>query len=185
MTQSPPSLALDQRAGLPEALRVLAEAYPRADWSDHPNFGEMIRFWIDRHMMFRQLTLVLRQDAQKFLDGGMEFEHYAPRLSHYGGTLLNQLHGHHQIEDAHYFPQLIQLDKRLERGFDLLETDHSAMDGLLHGMANGANAVLGEGAEKAGAFLELLTDFENLLERHLYDEEDIVVPVVLHTGFSG
>jgi hemerythrin-like domain-containing protein len=144
----------------------------------------MIQFWMERHRMFRHLTLVLRQDARKFADAGMEFEHYAQRLSHYGGTLLNQLHGHHQIEDAHYFPQLIRLDQRLERGFDLLESDHTAMDGVLHGLATGANEVLQNGGE-VGAFLDQLDQFEALLERHLTDEEDIVVPVVLHTGFSG
>lgn len=177
------SLALAHRTGLPEALRVLAEAYPRADWQAHPNFGEMIRFWMERHAMFRQLADVMRQDVRALIDGRTDFATYAPRLSQFGGTLLNQLHGHHQIEDMHYFPQLILLDDRLEKGFDLLEADHAAMDGLLHDMANGANAVL-QGGE-AGPFLERLDGFTTLLERHLTDEEEIVVPVVLKTGFSG
>ena len=177
------TLALHQRAGLPDALRVLAEAYPRAEWTAHPNFGEMIRFWMDRHAMFRQLTGVMRDDLHALIDGKTDFATYAPRLSHYGGTLLNQLHGHHQIEDHHYFPRLIRLDPRLERGFDLLETDHAAMDGLLHDFAEGANGVL-QGAQ-AGPFLDKLDGFTTLLERHLTDEEEIVVPVVLKTGFDG
>lgn len=176
-------LDLETRQGLPDALRVLAEHYPRADWEAHENFGEMIRFWMERHLMFRQLTDVLREDAQALLDDRMPFEAYAKRLSHFGGTLLNQLHGHHQIEDAHYFPQLIQLDGRLERGFELLEIDHDAMDGLLQEFAGSANAVLRGG--EAGAFLSTLERFAGLLERHLVDEEEIVVPVVLHTGFQG
>ena len=57
------------------------------------------------------------------------------------------------------------------------------MDGLLHGMADAANAVLKGGS--VGAFSERLADFNSLLERHLTDEEDIVVPVVLHSGFNG
>ena len=177
------ALALDRRARLPDALRVLVEAYPRAQWETHENFGELVRFWMQRHMMFRQLIDLLRQDAQRFTDRQIDFETYAPRLSHYAGTLLNELHGHHQIEDHHYFPKLITLDARLERGFDLLESDHDAMDGLLHGMANGANAVL-QGGE-GGAFLDQLKGFGDLLERHLTDEEDIVVPVILDTGFRG
>jgi Regulator of cell morphogenesis and NO signaling len=180
---SDPKLALDRRDGLPDALRVLAEAYPRANWEAHANFGEMIRFWMERHAMFRQLTELLQSDAQALADGRVDFAAYAPRLSHYGGMLLNQLHGHHQIEDQHYFPQLITLDGRLERGFELLETDHEAMDGLLHGMADGANAVL-QGGE-IGPFLDRLNGFTTLLNRHLTDEEEIVVPVVLETGFSG
>ncbi|QFT58777.1 hypothetical protein FIU94_08060 [Sulfitobacter sp. THAF37] len=178
-----PELALDQRDGLPDALRVLAEAYPRANWEAHENFGEMIRFWMERHAMFRQLTDLLQQDARALADGKVDFNTYAPRLSQYGGMLLNQLHGHHQIEDHHYFPQLITLDGRLERGFELLETDHESMDGLLHNMAEGANAVL-QGGE-VGPFIERLDRFTALLNRHLTDEEEIVVPVVLETGFRG
>ena len=183
MTQLNDPLALNQRAGLPDALRVLIDAYPRATWEQHPNFGEMVRFWMQRHAMFRQLTFVLRADAQKYAGQGIEFKDYAQRLSYYGGTLINELHGHHNIEDHHYFPRLIKLDARLERGFELLETDHRAMDGLLHGMAQAANSVLQGGA--VGVFLEKLSGFETLLDRHLCDEEDIVVPVVLDTGFRG
>lgn len=175
--------SLKNRSGLPDALRVLADAYPRAIWEAHENFGEMVQFWMQRHLMFRQLTDVLRTDVQAHLDGKTTFQDYAPRLSHYGGTLLNQLHGHHNIEDSHYFPQLITLDARLERAFDLLESDHQEMDGLLNRMANGANTVL-QGGE-AGVFLDQLEGFAAMLNRHLIDEEEIVVPVVLETGFRG
>ncbi|KEJ95440.1 Hemerythrin HHE cation binding domain-containing protein [Pseudosulfitobacter pseudonitzschiae] len=176
-------LALDQRDGLPDSLRVLADAYPRGTWEKHDNFNQMIQFWMQRHMMFRQLMELLNKDAEHLMDRKIGFKDYAPRLSHYAGSLLNELHGHHHIEDAHYFPQLIQLDGRIEKAFDLLESDHLAMDGLLHGMANGANAVL-QGGE-IGTFRDTLTEFGTLLERHLTDEEDIVVPVVLETGFQG
>ena len=181
--KKPATNSLQIRSGLPDALRVLADAYPRANWERHKNFGDMIQFWMQRHLMFRQLTDIMRSDVQSHLDGKMTFREYAPRLSHYGGTLLNDLHGHHHIEDSHYFPQLITLDARLERAFDLLESDHQEMDGLLNTMANGANAVL-QGGE-AGVFLDQLNSFTTLLNRHLEDEEDIVVPVVLDTGFRG
>lgn len=177
------STNLHQRTGLPDALRILADAYPRMTWERHPNFGEMIEFWMQRHLMFRQLTDILKQDVHDLLDAKTSFEEYAPRLSHYGGTLLNQLHGHHHIEDSHYFPKLITLDARIESAFELLETDHQAMDGLLNDMAEGANAVL-QGGE-AGAFLARVDGFTKLLNRHLTDEEEIVVPVVLDTGFQG
>lgn len=178
-----PSLNLEFRTGLPDALRVLVEAYPREAWETHENFGQLVQFWMQRHMMFRQLVGILRDDAARLADGGIAFEDYAPRLSHYAGTLLNELHGHHQIEDQHYFPQLVTLDARVERGFDLLESDHDAMDGILHNMATSANAVL-QGGE-IGPFHDRLNGFATLLDRHLTDEEEIVVPVILHTGFRG
>lgn len=177
------SFGLTERQSLPDALRVLADAYPRAQWETHQNFGELVRFWLQRHLMFRELVGILRDDAERTVSGALGFEAYAPRLSHYGGVLLNELHMHHQVEDHQYFPKLITLDRRLERGFELLESDHDAMDTLLHDMAQGANAVL-QGGE-AGVFLDQLNGFGGLLERHLTDEEEIVVPVILDTGFKG
>jgi iron-sulfur cluster repair protein YtfE (RIC family) len=178
-----PELALDVRDGLPDALRVLVHEYPRETWEPHAGFSGLVQFWMQRHMMFRQLIGILRDDAVRLGEKSMGFADYAPRLSHYAGTLLNELHGHHQIEDHHYFPQLVGLDTRVARGFDLLETDHEAMDALLNGVAEGANAVL-QGGE-IGPFGETLDRFGQLLERHLTDEEEIVVPVILHSGFRG
>lgn len=177
------NLGLDARTGLPDALRVLVTELPRESWEAHPNFGGMVQFWLQRHMMFRQILARMEQDVQAHLGGAMSPEDYGPRLAQLGGKLLNELHGHHQIEDAHYFPRLIRLDTRLEQGFAILDKDHAAMDGHLHGMAEAANAVL-NGAE-AGPFSDRLGMFGDLLNRHLVDEEEIIVPVILKTGFEG
>lgn len=175
--------ALDVRAGLPDALRVLVEELPRTVWQDHANFGQLVQFWMQRHLMFRQLVQNLTEDARARAKGALDFAAYAPRLSQQGGTLLNELHMHHQIEDQHYFPRLVQLDSRVAAGFDLLESDHEAMDSLLHDMARGANTVL-QGGE-VSAFQADLDRFAGLLERHLTDEEEIIVPVILQSGFEG
>jgi iron-sulfur cluster repair protein YtfE (RIC family) len=177
------SLTLEDRAGLPDSLRVLVEDYPRTGWQTHPHFGGMVAFWLQRHMLFRQLTARLTDDAQSAMDGGMERRDFDRHLARNAGLLLNELHGHHQIEDMHYFPRLIRLDTRLSSGFDLLERDHEAIDPLLHEMAEAANAVLSGG--EIGRFGAALDRFGGLLDRHLVDEEDIVVPVILHTGWDG
>lgn len=178
-----PDLTLAARAGLPDALRCLVQEIPREGWRAHPHFGGMVEFWLDRHLMFRRLLTALEADVQALDGGTLSFETYAPRLSRYGGMLLNELHGHHQIEDQHYFPHLARLDARVERGFDLLEADHQEMDALLHGMAGAANAVLQGGAP--GVFADHLDGFGRMLNRHLEDEEEIVVPVILKSGFGG
>lgn len=170
------------RRRLPDTLRVLSDDYPRGIWREHPNSGDLVRFWMQRHMMFRDLTDMLRDDLQRLSEKKLDFADYAPRLSRYGSTLLNELHGHHQIEDHHYFPSLVELDNRVSRAFELLEADHEAMDGLLHGLAQGANRVLRTG--EPGNFQDLLDRFSTLLERHPTDEQDIVVPVILTSGFK-
>ncbi|WP_238365945.1 hemerythrin domain-containing protein [Mesobacterium pallidum] len=191
MSDDQEDLALDLRAGLPDPLRALVKEFPRDGWEQHPEFQGLISFWLDRHLMFRRLCEAMIQDAQTTLDGGMEPRQMAGRLSRYGSALVNDLHGHHQIEDGHYFPRLTTLDARMAHGFDLLERDHAQMDGLIAGFVDAANTVLagadaaGGATDRVGAFHAHLGDFSGLLERHLFDEEEIVVPVILKYGANG
>lgn len=181
-----PELALASRKALPDPLRVLIKEFPREDWTTNPNYSQLIAFWLDRHLMFRRLLEQLNDDLQGVMDAHMDPERYKRNLSRYGGMLINQLHGHHQIEDAQYFPVMAKLDKRVSRGFDLLDSDHHAMDGLLAGLAGGANDVLQIDANRKAKFKDRLGDlhgildsFGTMLNRHLIDEEELVVPVLL------
>ena len=64
-TPNPPRLkhlALARRSGWPDDLRVLIARYPREQWDAHANLGEMARFWLSRHAMFRELSRCNRAD---------------------------------------------------------------------------------------------------------------------------
>lgn len=184
-------LGLKERDGLPDALRVLVEEFPREGWETHPNFSGLVQFWLERHLMFRRLVDALGTDATAYLDEGMDPRAFAQRISRFGGMLVQGLHGHHQIEDHHYFPTLRGLDDRIAAGFDLLEADHADMDGLLARFSAAANGALGAFSNEAGmrdptaAYQKELAGFAALLERHLTDEEDLIVPVILKTGGGG
>lgn len=191
MTALDSSLALEERDGLPEALRVLLDTYPRESWEADPNFSTLIRFWLDRHMMFRKLMDILRTDAEKALDADLEARTYAMRLSRLGGQFVSELHGHHGIEDMHYFPRLRGLDDRLTRGFDILDRDHHALDGHLETFTDQANdairavvdkSFLTDGARNLHGTMGRLSAF---LTRHLEDEEDLIVPVLLKYAPEG
>lgn len=179
---------LQTRPGLPDDLRVLLARYPREDWQAHENLGGMAQFWLERHAMFRDLGGMLNGAVGDWREGRVEttafVQFFVPRLNFF----LGQLEGHHQIEDHHYFPQFIPLDARLEQGFALLDNDHHALDGHIHALADTTNAVLrriaaGEDDEKeARALLDAQRAFRKFLHRHLDDEEDLVVPVILEYG---
>lgn len=178
---------LSKRPGLPDALRVLLAEYPRSGWQAHAQFDGLVRFWLDRHLAFRDLLTAMTTDTRAILDAGIAAETFARRLSWLGGRFVGDLHGHHGIEDGHYFPLLARLEPRLARGFDLLDADHHALADHLDRFADAANAVLntwqGPGLRDAsGAFLAVLDDSALLLDRHLTDEEDLIVPVILHHG---
>ncbi len=178
-------LALALRTGLPDALRVLVERYPRTGWEAHPQFNALIRFWLDRHLMFRGLQASLLSETEAFLDDRREARAYGAGLARTAGLFLNELHAHHGIEDAQYFPALRLQDPRLEAGFDLLDADHHALDGHLHGLAETAGAVLRSlqtdpvPRDPAARLHGTLAGFGRFLDRHLADEEELVVPVIL------
>lgn len=179
---------LDSRPGLPPELRVLADLYPRDAWRGHRNFSGLTAFWLDRHAMFREVMDRLIDETEGFLEGAEEARNYGARLSRYTGFFLEGLHGHHTIEDHHYFPQLAGLDARVLRAFDLLDADHHALDGHIHALAEATNAVLRplshghDVSQAAGALLEAQGAFRHMLSRHLEDEEEIVVPLILEYG---
>ncbi|SNR81757.1 hemerythrin domain-containing protein [Puniceibacterium sediminis] len=174
-------LALKDRDRMPEALRVLLETFPRDDWEAHPHFAGLVQFWLDRHLMFRRLLGNLEADAEAAIDRKIDPQAHKARISRYGGMLVSQLHGHHQIEDDHYFPVLGKMEPKLLKGFDILDKDHHALDGLLDRFTSSANAVL-QGPGKPGPFHKELLSFGAMLHRHLEDEEDLIVPVILKHG---
>lgn len=184
------TLALATRDGLPDALRVLMDSFPRDDWTAHPNFDQLVSFWLDRHMMFRKLVDMLRSDAQDLVDGRLPMQDYGARLSRFGGMFVNELHGHHQIEDHHYFPVLSRAETALSHGFEILDTDHHAIDATLNRFVERANAILQSTdapdtfRDNTGRFAAEMDDVSRLLDRHLTDEEELVVPVLLKHGPS-
>jgi len=184
MTDLSDDLDLAKRDRIPEALLELLGAFPRDRWEAHPNFAGLVQFWLERHLMFRKLGSLLREDAEAAVDGRIDPAQYKPRLARYGGMLVSQLHGHHQIEDHHYFPVLSGLEPTLLRGFGILDKDHHAMDGLLNRFTESANAVLQDTGESGDFHSELLS-FQHMLNRHLEDEEDLIVPVILKHGPEG
>jgi hemerythrin-like domain-containing protein len=176
------------RKGLPEGLRILVEQYPRNIWTSHSNFDELTRFWLERHVMFRDVLQKLRVETQTYLDKSVEPQVFMQRSARMTSFFLEQLHGHHHIEDTHYFPKLAAVEPRLESGFTLLDADHHALNAHLQALADVTNVVLrllqaGKGNkahDAAGKLERQLHGFERFLNRHLLDEEDLVIPTILH-----
>ncbi|MGB7279897.1 MAG: hemerythrin domain-containing protein [Pseudolabrys sp.] len=180
------ALALVRRSGWPEDLRVLVARYPREQWDAHPNLGEMARFWLSRHAMFRELSTAIEQIAALFRAGRIPPQEFArqfvPRLQ----FMIDQLNVHHQIEDLHYFPIFRAADERLARGFDVLEGDHHHIHAGMARTAETANALLRSLQGGGDTMVRCSDDYADAsgvllkgLVRHLDDEEDLIVPLIL------
>ena len=120
-----------------------------------------------------------RVDAARFVPW------FRPRI----GFLLHELHGHHRIEDLHYFPVFQAADPRLARGFEVLDADHHAIDRAIAELGTASDALLrvlaAPAADRPGAIAGLATTlpaFLRRLERHLDDEEDLVIPLLIDRG---
>ena len=183
------ALALAHRNGWPEDLRVMLSRYPREKWESHANLGDMARFWLSRHAMFRELSATIEQVTEQFRAGKLpplEFaRQFVPRLQ----FILDQLNVHHQIEDFHYFPIFRAADARLSLGFEVLEGDHHHIHGDMARTAETANALLQALRGDADTLRRCSDGYANAsavllkgLIRHLDDEEDLIVPLILDRG---
>ena len=191
MSGLPKDLLVENRRKLPDDLRFLAQKYPRESWAGHANLGEMARFWLQRHDMFRELGGILRKSVEDYREGVLlpaDFaQWYAPRLRFF----LQQLHHHHQVEDLHYFPVFAKVERRLQRGFDILDSDHHVIHDALERNAETAREfllALQQNADKqrfaADAYANENERLLHMLTRHLYDEEDLIIPLMLDRGES-
>ncbi|MEP0940234.1 MAG: hemerythrin domain-containing protein [Rhizobiaceae bacterium] len=180
---------LEKRSGLPHTLQVLLDEFPRDGWADHQHFHGLISFWLDRHMMFRQIMETMIEQTEQVMDNRIDPQRYSSQMARYARLFVGQLHGHHHIEDTHYFPILANRDIRLQRGFAILDADHHELDNQLHLFTDAANGVIAPAGPTlyptgAGHYLEVLTQLNHFLERHLEDEEELVVPVILKYGIG-
>lgn len=183
------NVALASRHGLPDALRGLLRRFPRERWPGHANIGAWSQFWLDRHDLFRQLSDTLQDGCRQLLDRKVDsarFRQWAlPRLDMYVG----HLDLHHRIEEFHIFPAFAAIEPSLDRGYALLEADHEVIHPrlpVLH--ASGQTLARLDATDRAAAerataaLLDGLAALAPELTRHLTDEEDLLIPVVLTHG---
>jgi iron-sulfur cluster repair protein YtfE (RIC family) len=184
----PDPLDLDTRTGWPGDLAYLRARYPRETWGAHANLGEMAQFWLERHAVFRQLSGALGAAVGELRAGTAAppvFQRwFAPRLQFF----LSQLEMHHQVEDQHYFPILRAAEPRLARGFAVLDADHRLIHADIAASVAAANAFLlhladADRLRRAGDdYAQTSERLMRRLARHLDDEEDLVIPLVLDRG---
>lgn len=150
----------------------------------------MARFWIDKHNYLRQQSEGIIGANDEFRAGRIDPEQFgswlAPRLQ----SFLSVLHGHHQIEDFHYFPAFRRTEPRLNPGFDVLARDHELVHHGIAGIVESVNTFFSTlqsdatGADDArrhaaDRYIEASQLLHTRLIRHLEDEEDLIIPLMI------
>ncbi len=179
----------DRERRWPAERDVLLKRHPREGWASHGSLD--VAFWLEVHRRFRHECAALEGLAHDYRQQRLAPRELAivaaPRLS----GLLTDLRGHHQVEDFHYFPVFRRLAPQLANGIDVLEYDHAELDQdavAARSALRELRAALADtdastsGATAALAAQQYVTAASRLclrIRRHLDDEEDLVVPLLL------
>ncbi|WP_423820635.1 hemerythrin domain-containing protein [Salinisphaera sp. SPP-AMP-43] len=189
VNEIPEKLRLGNRDRLPAEIAFLRERYPSSGWTVHSNYGELSAFWLSVHERLKAQGHALQQAIREFREGAEQAAVFRQRFMPRLGEYLQHVEGHHQIEDRHYFPRFRRLDRRMVAGFELLENDHDIIHERLVASADSARALMDalardrDSARRAAdAFAARADRLLILLDQHLDDEEDLVIPAMLEHG---
>jgi iron-sulfur cluster repair protein YtfE (RIC family) len=184
-----PDQALGVRASLPADLPILLADYPREGWRTHPDLGQMAALWLHVHESHSNEGRMLLRAVDAFRQGQIAASTFPQLFVPAVNRFVGNLHAHHSIEDQSHFPKFKQIDERMIAGFDLLGADHGVIDEALGTMVSGARQLLhaldgppaglmSSATIHAGQIRQLNT----LLDQHLADEEELVIPALLKYG---
>jgi len=164
--------------------RARLERHPRSSWRHDPTHGA--RFWLEIHDGFRResdgLVALLDEHRSGRRAAGELAVISAPRLT----GMVARLRNHHEIEDFEYFPAFRALEPKLAPGFDALASDHAQLqhhvDDALGALAELLAAAANDGAAAprvGDSYASRADDLCRALARHLDDEEDLIIPLLL------
>nr|WP_294851469.1 hemerythrin domain-containing protein [uncultured Sphingomonas sp.] len=179
------------RGALPDTALFLTGAYPRAGRAQRNDLCSTARFWLGNHQYFRDTLVQLDQDMAALDPFTVDTQAFAGDLARKVNRFLGGLSGHHRVEDDHYFPTFRAAEPRLGPGIETLDADHHFIHGAIDDLVGATRRVItefGGGTPTPGALRGHLRDdyraelsqFQAALVRHLDDEEDLVIPFLLH-----
>lgn len=185
-------LSIHTRDSWPDDTAFLLKELPRDGWPDHPGFVRSTQNWLGAHQGFRRLSNHVTGALEDYLDRARDPGQAAAELGWAGDILVRNLHGHHTWEDRSFFPEIRAVDPRFEAGLETLEADHGTLDETLDTLTRQANRVIKliqldetQARSEAGGLHDTASRLERFLERHLTDEEDLIVPIVLTHRMRG
>ena len=137
--------------------------------------------WLKVHTNIRKRQRILTQISEAYIDGEFDWAEYRSQILKRINMHILKLHQHHGVEDDGFFPEFIRMYPQLQAGFEILGRDHEYLNALLDKLQIQNDALAkSEGEDKALAeqLHETLVKVTDLLQQHLTDEEDLVIPIL-------
>ncbi len=175
---------VSRRKKLPADVKETLLESTRSDWSKHPRFNGKANFFMTIHRDLINGSSHLRDGLEKLLDeaaSNLSAALAQSRLLPYSRQLISFAHHHHEIEDHGYFPQFALLYPKLDRALALLDGDHKVLDEALHETDIAMRALNGIRPVRddiAGLYKGSMA-LEKIMKRHIWDEEEIIIPIFL------
>ena len=187
MTNTP----LSQRTQLPTKYLAHLENHPRADWEDNPEVPVFILQWLENHALYRRLSKTLVKETQRFLDKEHNAQEYAQRLGFFGAQLVENLTRHHNFENTQFFPTISAAEPSVEKAVELLIQDHATLTTALETFVIAGNEIIDLALQddnqlplKAATILAQATALQAFLTSQLNDEENLIIPILLHNNLA-
>ncbi|MEM7127689.1 MAG: hemerythrin domain-containing protein [Chloroflexota bacterium] len=167
----------------PDIRKTLLEC-ERAQWPSHPRYGGKAAFFLNIHGGLLNNTTHLVHALQRLLDEPASIvpdAFAASNLTRLSSNIISLAHGHHHMEDEYYFPAFRRIMPGIDHAIALLDGDHRVLEKALHKTESTMNA-LRAGAVHRDGLAQALSGaklLEKIIGRHLYDEEEIIIPIFL------
>lgn len=182
-----PEYHVSKREQLPASVRETLLESTRSEWRDHPRFGGKANFFMTIHRDLLDGAAKLSRGIEQLLDlppGDVGKAAARMNLLPFSHHLIGFAHHHHENEDHGYFPQFALLYPELNRGLSLLDGDHKILDPALDDTQAALDKLDGSAVtrDQLAALHAGSQGLEKILNRHIWDEEEVIVPIFLRHG---
>ncbi len=158
----------------------LYEKLPPEQWFS-ADYAYKTSGWLKVHTNIRKRQRILLQISEAYMSGEFDWSEYRSQILKRINMHVLKLHQHHGVEDEGFFPEFVSMYPKLAPAFEILGHDHEYLNKLLDTLqAQNDQLARSETEDKALAeeLHKTLVAVTDLLQQHLTDEEDLVIPIL-------
>ncbi|MGI9339351.1 MAG: hemerythrin domain-containing protein [Psychrobacter sp.] len=137
--------------------------------------------WLKVHTNIRKRQRILVQISEYYISGEFDWSEYRSQILKRINMHVLKLHQHHGVEDDGFFPEFVSMYPKLAPAFEILGHDHEYLNELLDKLQIQNDQLARSEVEDKALAEELhdtLVKVTALLQQHLTDEEDLVIPIL-------
>ena len=137
--------------------------------------------WLKVHTNIRKRQRILVQISDAYISGEFDWSEYRSQILKRINMHVLKLHQHHEVEDEGFFPEFVSMYPKLAPAFEILGHDHEYLNELLDKLQIQNDQLARSEIEDKALAEELhktLVAVTDLLQQHLTDEEDLVIPIL-------